>query len=122
MPSITPTISTDAPSVMVRNSGSSECTSSLEVSISKLTKPSTHTPRGMRVIAPAAVAVASPSRSERKRVGQVAHHRPHAGQRLEVESVRDQLEDRRRVVERVIDIAALGERRHDDGRDCLLYT
>src|SRR5690349_21435093 len=36
-------------------------------------------------------------RLERERVRQVAHVLPHAGQRLEAEALRDELEDRRRV-------------------------
>src|SRR5258705_13145915 len=42
---------------------------------------------------------------------------PHARKRLEPKAPRHELQDRGRVVRRVVDVAALRERRHDDGRD-----
>src|SRR5262249_48380819 len=59
--------------------------------------------------------LASPGRaSEIEGSGQVAHVAPDARQRFEIEPPRDQLQDRGRVVARVIDEAALRERRDDD--------
>src|SRR5262249_61046729 len=52
-----------------------------------------------------------------KRGGQVAHPSPHAGQRLEIEPTGDELQDRGRVVASVVDEAAPGEGRDDDGGD-----
>src|SRR5207237_10744397 len=55
--------------------------------------------------------------AEIERGGQVACTRTHAGQRLEIETAGNELEDRGCIVGRVIDVAALRERRDDDRRD-----
>src|SRR5262245_54296780 len=55
--------------------------------------------------------------SESERGGQVAHPSAHAGQRLEIEPTGDELQDRGRVVAGVVDEAAPGEGRDDDGGD-----
>src|SRR4051812_16495247 len=47
----------------------------------------------------------------------VAHVGPHARQRFESKAPGNQLEDGGRVVGRVIDVAALGQRRDDEGRN-----
>ncbi len=57
MPSTTPTTSAEAPSPVTMNTGSRLWTSSEETSMSRLTKPSTQTPAGMRVAPVAAEAV-----------------------------------------------------------------
>src|SRR6266481_5966973 len=53
-------------------------------------------------------------RAERERGRQVSHAGAYTRQRLEAEPARDQLQDRRRIVERMVDIAALAEGRDDD--------
>ena len=57
-----------------------------------------------------------PSRHELERGGQVAGARAHARQRLQPKTQRDEIDDRRRIVGRVVDVAALGKRRDDDRR------
>src|SRR5882762_6664376 len=49
-------------------------------------------------------------------VGEIAGVLAHAGERRQAEALRDQLEDRGRVVRGVVDVAALCEGRNDDGR------
>src|SRR3954470_3467870 len=105
-PSMRPMTSAEAPSVPARYSGSSEWTSSLDVSISRLTNPSVHTPAGSEVprfMARACLGLECG--------GQVARAGSHTGPRCEAEAARDQLQDRRRVVLRVVDVALLRERR-----------
>src|SRR5207249_2028233 len=41
---------------------------------------------------------------------------------LEIEAARDELDDGSRIVGRVIDVAALGERRNDDCRDACAWA
>src|SRR5215468_3413253 len=55
--------------------------------------------------------------SEIEGSGQVAHVAPDTRQRFEIEPPGDQLQDRRRVVTRVIDEAVLREWRDDDRRN-----
>src|SRR5512135_3503085 len=57
MPSITPTVNALAPSTETMNSGNRLWIISDETSISRLTKPSTHTPRGISVNAFLAILV-----------------------------------------------------------------
>src|SRR4051812_36765638 len=85
----------------------------------KLTAPSTHTPRGMPTLTLTALAApgGGASVTELEGVRQIPCVRPHARQRLESEAQRDEFDDRRRVVRRVIDVPLSGERRHDDRRD-----
>src|SRR4051812_18691673 len=59
----------------------------------------------------------APGRSGLQRCAQVADVRAHAGQRLEAEAARDELEDRCRVVGRVVDVAALDSRADDQRRN-----
>ena len=53
MPSTMPTTNAEAPRLVTMNTGSRLWMSSDETSMSRLTKPSTHTPRGMRAAAAA---------------------------------------------------------------------
>src|SRR5436305_9667622 len=52
-----------------------------------------------------------------ERVGEIARIRTYALQRFEVKPTRDEFEDRRRVVARLVDVTALGIRGDDQGRD-----
>src|SRR5437867_11324905 len=113
-----PTASALTPSVVTRKSGSRLWMSSEDVSISSDTMPSVHTPAGMFRQAARLGPFAVPSAgllAKVERGGQIARARPHAGQRLESETQRDELDDRGRIVLRVIDVAASGVRRNDDG-------
>src|SRR4051812_38504369 len=56
-------------------------------------------------------------RRKTERVAQIPELPPHARQRRQSKTPRQELQDRRRVVRRVIDKPALGERRNDDRRD-----
>src|SRR6185436_10180141 len=66
---------------------------------------------------PTRIAAGSSSSLEGEGVAQVADVGAHAGQRLEPEAARDELEDRGRVVDRLVDLPSLGKRRDDDRRD-----
>src|SRR5437867_3944308 len=57
--------------------------------------------------------VVCPCLLEGEGVGEVSHVGPHAGQRLEAEAPLDELQHRGGVVDRLVDEAALRERRHD---------
>src|SRR5512147_2032945 len=86
----------------------------------RLTTPSTTTPRGILARVVMGMAAAPPLQVERG--GEVAGPRARAGERLEAEALRDELDDRRRIVARVVDVAALRERRDDDRRDASART
>src|SRR5438067_2701098 len=120
-PSTMPMTNVLAPRPTAMYSGSSEWTSSDDRSMQRLTMPSAHTPRGIaarpRRAALAAIGVVIVSRLKLERVRQIACIRAYAGQWLEREAARDELDDRRRIVGRVIDVAALRERRDDDRRN-----
>src|SRR5438552_12029097 len=120
-----PTASALTPSVVTRKSGSRLWMSSEEVSINSDTTPSVHTPAGMfRHAAGAArfVGCCAGLLTKVEGSGQIACARPHAGQRLESEAARDELDYRGRVVRRVIDVAAFCERRNDDRWDARAGT
>src|SRR5215470_12354693 len=117
MPSINPTVSIDAPSTLTRNSGSRLWINSDDVSMSMDTKPSVHTPAGIARQPEAWRRVGGGLLGKIERRGEIAHLRAHAGQRLELESTRDELGDRCRIVGRVIDVAAVRIGRNDDRGD-----
>src|SRR6185437_8150028 len=132
MPSMMPTANVDAPSTVTMNSGNRLWMSSDETSISIDTSPSVQTLAGMRdsadfFIARRAVSRAVASGGRRRALrrslrkiecrGEIAHWRARAGQRLQTEAARDEFDDRRRVVLRVVDVTAPGERRTDQRRN-----
>src|SRR5207249_6181088 len=119
IPSSAPTASMLVPSTETRKSGRRLWISSDEASISMETKPSVHTPRGIRRHTARRSARSGTGTLRRKieRRGEVTHLSPHARQRLETEATRDEFDDRRRIVGRMVDDAALGVRRNDDGRN-----
>src|SRR5438309_46319 len=87
------------------------------------TSPSVHTPAGMLRHAGRLASFATLTlTAEVERGGQVACARTHAGQCLEIEAACDELQDRGRIVGRVIDVAAPRERRNDDRRDTRART
>jgi len=81
------------------------------------TKPSVHTPAGIARQRGAWRRVGGGLLGKIERRGEIAHLRANAGQRLELESTRDELGDRCRIVGRVIDVAAARVGRNDDRRD-----
>src|SRR6185436_19819461 len=69
------------------------------------------------IAAAARIAAESSSSLEGEGVAQVADVGAHSGQRLEAEAARDELEDRGRVVEGLVDVPLARERRDDDRGD-----
>src|SRR6266508_2031942 len=76
--------------------------------------PRSETDFGMAGVTVTDVRYLGSMRPEIERVGEVAHVGTHSRERLELESSGDELDDRRRVVGRLVHIAALGEGRNDD--------
>src|SRR5258708_34641652 len=111
MPSMSPTTKTLVPSTVTMNSGSRLWISSDEMSISIDTKPSIHTLAGIarqpdRRCLSGGSGTESAGKVESRDQG--THLRTHAGERLQTETARDELDGRRRIVGGVVHIARAG--------------